>query len=124
VPVSISATCPRRSSPSVAPFERALLPLDSAGKLGVVLFQFRLTSGPVTGSETMSLAAGAPAPVPARVEFRHGSWVTGQNLSATLGFVREHSLAWSPWMSRRVGRQPAAGRGGHRRYRGHPFSRP
>jgi uncharacterized protein YecE (DUF72 family) len=75
-------------------FERALLPLDSAGKLGVVLFQFPPWFR--AGSRERDYILGCRERLPQyrlAVEFRHASWVTGPNLAATLSFLKRNGLA-------------------------------
>jgi len=74
-------------------FERALLPLDSAGKLGVVLFQFPPWF--YTGGERQDYILTCQAKLPQyklAVEFRHNSWVSGENLAGTLKFLRDNDL--------------------------------
>ena len=74
-------------------FERALLPLDSAGKLGVVLFQFPPWFYP--GSEQRMHIISCAEKLPQyriAVEFRHGSWVNDKNMEHTFSFLRENNL--------------------------------
>jgi len=74
-------------------FERALLPLDSAGKLGVVLFQFPPWFYP--GEEQRDYILRCQERLPQyriAVEFRHNSWVNEKNRESTLGFLRDNSL--------------------------------
>ena len=74
-------------------FERALLPLDSAGKLGVVLFQFPPWFYP--GSEQRDYILSCKERLPQyriAVEFRHNSWVNEKNCERTLDFLRDNDL--------------------------------
>ncbi len=74
-------------------FERALLPLDSAGKLGVVLFQFPPWFQAGKAQQDYILACQAKLPqYKLAVEFRHNSWVSGENLAETLKFLRDNDL--------------------------------
>jgi uncharacterized protein YecE (DUF72 family) len=68
-------------------FEQALLPLDSAGKLGVVLFQFPPWLFP--GNEQREYIASCKEKLPQyriAVEFRHQSWVSIDNFWSALRF--------------------------------------
>jgi len=76
-------------------FERPLLPLDSAGKLGVVLFQFPPWFYP--GNEQRAYILSCRARLPqyrAAVEFRHNSWVSEKNIERTLNFLRDNGLPY------------------------------
>ena len=76
-------------------FEQALLPLDSAGKLGVVLFQFPPWFFP--GNEQREYIASCKKKLPQyqiAVEFRHNSWVSEKNLDRTLTFLKDNKLAY------------------------------
>lgn len=76
-------------------FEQALLPLDSAGKLGVVLFQFPPWF--YTGNEQREHILLCKNRLPQyriAVEFRHASWLNDKNLERTMGFLRENGLAY------------------------------
>jgi uncharacterized protein YecE (DUF72 family) len=76
-------------------FEQALLPLDSAGKLGVVLFQFPSWFYP--GNEQRDYIAYCRAKLPQyniAVEFRHNSWLNARNLDRTLSFLKENHLSY------------------------------
>jgi uncharacterized protein YecE (DUF72 family) len=74
-------------------FADALLPLDSAGKLGVVLFQFPpwfLPSG-----ESTAYIEEAQERLPQyrlAVEFRNNRWLAEGNRERTLGFLRERRI--------------------------------
>ena len=89
---------PRSSRRSLATalwqsFADALLPLDSAGKLGVVLFQFPpwfLPSG-----ESTAYIEEAQERLPQyrlAVEFRNNRWLAERNRERTLGFLRERRI--------------------------------
>ena len=70
-------------------FESALLPLDSAGKLGVVLFQFPPSFFP--GNERREYIASCKEKLPQyqiAVEFRHQSWLSEKNRERTLDFLK------------------------------------
>ena len=74
-------------------FEDALLPLDSAGKLGVVLLQFPPWFHPGTEQMDHILACKEYlAPHTAAVEFRNNRWLSEQSRGATLAFLRQHRL--------------------------------
>lgn len=74
-------------------FERALLPLDSSGKLGVVLFQFPPWFYPGSQQRDYILACKERLPqYTIAVEFRHNSWVNGKNVERTLNFLRDNNL--------------------------------
>ncbi len=76
-------------------FERALLPLDSAGKLGVVLFQFPPWFFP--GEEQRQYIARCQQRLPQyrlAVEFRHNSWLNEKNIERTFAFLREKNLVY------------------------------
>ena len=76
-------------------FAQALLPLDSAGKLGVVLFQFPPWFFPGDRErEHIALCQEMLPQYRLAVEFRHGSWTNEKNLERTLGFLRERNLAY------------------------------
>jgi uncharacterized protein YecE (DUF72 family) len=74
-------------------FERALLPLDSAGKLGVVLFQFPPWYYP--GDEQRDYMLSCTEKLRQyriAIEFRHNSWVNEKNRERTLAFLRDNRL--------------------------------
>jgi len=74
-------------------FERALLPLDSSGKLGVVMFQFPPWFYP--GNEQREYILSCKERLPqyrVAVEFRHNSWVNDKNRERTLDFLRDNDL--------------------------------
>ncbi len=74
-------------------FERALLPLDSAGKLGVVLLQFPPWYYP--GDEQRDYILSCKQKLPQfqiAVEFRHNSWINEKNRERTLAFLRDSKL--------------------------------
>jgi len=76
-------------------FEHALLPLDSAGKLGVVLFQFPPWFYP--GNEQRDYILKCKEKLPQyriAVEFRHNSWVNEKNIERTLNFLRDNDLPY------------------------------
>ncbi len=76
-------------------FAQALLPLDSAGKLGVVLFQFPPWFFP--GEREREHIAFCQEMLPQyrlAIEFRHASWTNEKNLERTLHFLRDRKLAY------------------------------
>lgn len=76
-------------------FWQALLPLDSAGKLGVVLFQFPPWFLP--GRESLAyldqLREKVPQYVPA-VEFRTPRWLDEEHAERTLAFLSERGMPY------------------------------
>jgi uncharacterized protein YecE (DUF72 family) len=76
-------------------FAEALLPLDSAGKLGAVLLQFPEWYVPSRANrEHLLLARERLAGYQVCVEFRNRSWLGDErDRDRTLGFLREHELA-------------------------------
>jgi uncharacterized protein YecE (DUF72 family) len=76
-----------------ARFEDALLPLDSAGKLGVVLLQFPPWFHPGVAQMDHILACRERlAGHTVAVEFRNNRWLAEQSRGATLSFLRQHQL--------------------------------
>ena len=74
-------------------FFQALEPLDAAGKLGAVHFQFApwITSGGEPRKLVEHCAAVMEGTLSA-VEFRNASWWNERNRESTLAFEREHGL--------------------------------
>jgi uncharacterized protein YecE (DUF72 family) len=77
-------------------FVDVLLPMDSAGKLGVVLFQFPPWFGPGrAGREYILQAKQRLGQYRMAVEFRNGAWMTGpEDQERTLGFLSEHRIPY------------------------------
>ncbi|MCX8126636.1 MAG: DUF72 domain-containing protein [Dehalococcoidia bacterium] len=76
-------------------FEIALLPLDSAGRLGVVLFQFPPWFYPGSKQRDYILKCKERLrQYRIAVEFRHSSWLSGGNADPTLSFLRENDLPY------------------------------
>jgi uncharacterized protein YecE (DUF72 family) len=74
-------------------FREALFPLHSAGKLGVVLFQFPQWFLPGRASKDYLAECAERLPdYRVAVEFRHRSWLSEKNAERTLGFLEEHDL--------------------------------
>jgi len=75
-------------------FASALLPLDSAGKLGVVLFQFPPWFMP--GSEStdyiLEVKEERLPQYTVAVEFRNNRWLSDTNRQRTLSFLSDHRL--------------------------------
>ncbi len=76
-------------------FERALLPLDSAGKLGVVLFQFPPWFYPSKANKDYILTIKELlSQYPLAIEFRAASWLEERQRGETLSFLRENRLSF------------------------------
>jgi uncharacterized protein YecE (DUF72 family) len=76
-------------------FENAVLPLDNAGKLGVVLLQFPPWFLP--GNEQREHILSCQEKLPqyrVAVEFRHNSWVNEKNKERTMAFLRDNNLPY------------------------------
>jgi len=76
-------------------FESALIPLDSAGKLGVILCQFPPWFYP--GDQQREYILHCKEMLPQyriAVEFRHDSWVNEKNVERTLNFLRDNDLPY------------------------------
>ena len=76
-------------------FWQALLPLDSAGKLGVVLFQFPPWFLP--GRESFAYLEQLPEKVPQytpAVEFRTPRWLDSEHAERTLAFLSERGMPY------------------------------
>lgn len=76
-------------------FRDALMPLHSAGKLGVVLFQFPPYVHPTRGSfGYMRWVAEQLEDFQLAVEFRNGRWLDEDHMTDTLDFLERHSIAY------------------------------
>ncbi len=76
-------------------FVTALLPLHSAGKLGVILFQLPRYVYPSPGTyDYLSWAAEQLAEYQVAVEFRQQRWMDEAHRESTLSFLKEHHLAY------------------------------
>jgi uncharacterized protein YecE (DUF72 family) len=76
-------------------FLSALQPLQEAGKLGALLFQFPPWF--IIGRKNREYileCAKRSAPIPILVEFRHKSWLSERNREETLEFLEGHGLAY------------------------------
>jgi len=76
-------------------FQSALLPLDSAGKLGVVLFQFPPWFMP--SPEHLEYIEFSQKKLPQyrlAVEFRHWSWASEKNLDRTISLLRDNKMSY------------------------------
>ena len=74
-------------------FESALLPLDTVGKLGVVLFQFPPWFYP--GSQQLDYIIMCKGKLPQyriAIEFRNNVWLSEENQAMTLDFLRRNDL--------------------------------
>ncbi len=78
-----------------AMFWGALKPLRAAGKLGHLLFQFPPYF--TVRTQNFDYIAGLGARMPGAaiaVEFRHNSWLAGEQRRETMRFLREHGLTF------------------------------
>jgi uncharacterized protein YecE (DUF72 family) len=76
-------------------FGEALMPLHSAGKLGVVLFQLPPYVYPTRGSfGYLKWAAEQLSEYQMAVEFRNGRWMDEDHIDDTLDFLQRHSLTY------------------------------
>ena len=76
-------------------FREALLPLDSAGKLGLMLFQFPPWFFPSRESREYIVQCKERLPqYRLAIEFRHSSWLNEKNRDRTLAFLNEHGLTF------------------------------
>ena len=76
-------------------FESALLPLDTVGKLGIVLFQFPSWFYP--GSRQLDYIEMCKAKLRQyrlAVEFRNNVWLTEENRAATFDLLRRNDLSF------------------------------
>ncbi|MBI2934144.1 MAG: DUF72 domain-containing protein [Chloroflexi bacterium] len=76
-------------------FASALLPLDSGGKLGVIVFQFPPWFFP--GNEQQEHIAFCQEKLPQyriAVEFRSASWLNEKNIGRTFDLLRQRDLAY------------------------------
>lgn len=74
-------------------FERALLPLDSAGKLGVVLFQFPPWFPPARGNKEYILQLKERLPqYRVAIEFRAASWFEEARREDTVSLLRDNGF--------------------------------
>ncbi len=77
-------------------FRESLMPLHSAGKLGVVHFQYPEWFLP--GRESRALIEACAERLPdyrVAVEFRNAAWMDERNQASTLGFLREHRIPYT-----------------------------
>lgn len=80
---------------AVQAFRDALMPLHSAGKLGVILFQLPPYVYPNRGSfGYLKWVANELEDFQIAVEFRNGRWLDEENQTDTLDFLERHSLAY------------------------------
>ena len=74
-------------------FLSALSPLDAAGKLGAILFQFPPWFGISRANKQYILeCSGRCDPLPICIELRNSSWMSDENRSETLDFLAAHGL--------------------------------
>lgn len=77
-------------------YRRALQPVQRAGKLGAVFFQFPKWF--FFGRDNLELIARARERMPEypmAVEFRQPSWLSEKHQAETLHFLREHNIAYT-----------------------------
>lgn len=80
---------------AVQAFRDGLMPLHSAGKLGVVLFQLPPFVYPTRGSfGYLKWVAEHLEDFQLAVEFRNGRWLDDEHMTDTLDFLERHSLAY------------------------------
>ncbi|MGQ0848436.1 MAG: DUF72 domain-containing protein [Actinomycetota bacterium] len=80
---------------AVKMFRDALMPLHSAGKLGVVLFQLPPFVYPTRGSfGYLSWVARHLEEFQLAVEFRNGRWLDPDHIDDTLSFLERHQMAY------------------------------
>jgi uncharacterized protein YecE (DUF72 family) len=76
-------------------FRQGLMPLHSAGKLGVVLFQMPPFVYPTRGSfGYLKWVAEHLEDFQLAVEFRNGRWLDEEHMDETLNFLERHKLAY------------------------------
>jgi uncharacterized protein YecE (DUF72 family) len=76
-------------------FAQALLPLDSAAKLGVILFQFPPWFYPGEDSRRYILECQENLPqYRVAVEFRNDAWLSEREKDRTLSFLRDNNLVY------------------------------
>jgi uncharacterized protein YecE (DUF72 family) len=81
--------------PAFREFREALAPLEASGKMRGVLLQYhpRVKKSPEALEELTAVRSLLDPLVPL-IEFRHRSWVTDDELPATLRFLERHGLAF------------------------------
>jgi len=76
-------------------FARALMPLHSSGKLGVILFQLPPYVLPTRGSYGyLKWAAEQLSEYRMAVEFRNGRWMDDEHAADTLDFLERHAMTY------------------------------
>ena len=76
-------------------FESSMLPLDTAGKLGIVLFQFPHWFYPGSGQlDHIAMCKERLPQYRVAVEFRNNVWLNEKNRAATFDFLRRNDLAF------------------------------
>lgn len=76
-------------------FHAALEPLREAGRLGLVLLQFPATIvADAAGRSFVAQALELCQPLPAAVEWRHGSWLDPDERDASLKLLAEYQAAY------------------------------
>jgi uncharacterized protein YecE (DUF72 family) len=76
-------------------FESSMMPLDTAGKLGIVLFQFPSWIYPSTQQfDYMVMCRDRLPQYSIAIEFRNNSWLSEKNGAVTLDFLRRNDLSY------------------------------
>ncbi|NUR28088.1 MAG: DUF72 domain-containing protein, partial [Catenulispora sp.] len=76
-------------------FHQTFEPLRAAGHLGLVLLQFPPSCrADAAGRARVQTALRQCDPLPAAVEFRHGSWLASDHRDRTWGLLRDHGAAY------------------------------
>ncbi len=77
-------------------YRRALMPLHTSGKLGAIFLQYPKWF--FFGQDSLQHILNAREHLPdfqVAVEFRQPSWMSERNAETTLGFLREHQIAYT-----------------------------
>ena len=78
-----------------ARFVAMLAPLEEAGKLGLILFQFPPWFGySKSNSEHLVRCARLVAPYGIAVEFRNSTWLSPRNFDSTLSLLRDRRMTY------------------------------
>jgi uncharacterized protein YecE (DUF72 family) len=76
-------------------FRETLMPLARAGKLGLMVFQFPPWFGCNSGNmDYVLFCRELTADFPLAVEFRHGSWLSGEKTREVLAFLKRHAITY------------------------------
>jgi uncharacterized protein YecE (DUF72 family) len=76
-------------------FVDALLPLKNAGKLGLMVFQFPpWFDYKFSNMDYIAFCKDLMAGLPVAVEFRHGSWLSGQRAHIVFDFLKKNDITY------------------------------